>query len=129
MLLLVLGIDTRLSAGEHSLASNYSSLQIYKALVQTYKVPSFHKSENVIEFLGASNIRDDPDLVYNARKTIYAISRARVQYIGACIPLFRFKHSLFEALVCSIHWNDINPSIGDQEKIVSTAHLISQKNK
>ena len=35
--------------------------------------------------------------------TVYAISKARIQYLGATIPLFKFRHSLFEALICAIH--------------------------
>ena len=41
---------------------------------------------------------------------LYAISRARVQYLGATIPLFRFRHSLFEALISAIHEGDIRPN-------------------
>jgi len=41
---------------------------------------------------------------------LYAISRARVQYLGASIPLFRFRHSLFEALISAIHEGDIRPN-------------------
>ena len=63
---------------------------------------------------------------------LYAISRARVQYLSSCIPLFRFKHSLFEALISSIHESEIRPVYSDLEtlaKNVSTAHLISKKNQ
>ena len=41
---------------------------------------------------------------------LYAISRARVQYLGASIPLFRFKHSLFEALISAVHEREIRPN-------------------
>ena len=63
---------------------------------------------------------------------LYAISRARVQYLSSCIPLFRFKHSLFEALISSIHESEIRPAFADLEtmsKNVSTAHLISKKQR
>lgn len=42
--------------------------------------------------------------------SLYAISRARVQYLGAVIPLFKFRHSLFESLIASIHERDIKPN-------------------
>lgn len=63
---------------------------------------------------------------------LYAISRARVQYLSSCIPLFRFKHSLFEALIASIHESEIRPAFEDLEQMsknVSTAHLISKKQR
>ena len=62
-----------------------------------------------------ANSRDDPELVYDAKMSLYAISRPRVQYLGASIPLFRFKHSLFEALISSIHWNEMRPALGELE--------------
>jgi len=46
--------------------------------------------------------------------SLYSISRARVQYLGACIPLFRFKHSLFEALISAIHERDIRPNFYEE---------------
>ena len=49
---------------------------------------------------------------------LYAISRARVQYIGSCIPLFRFKHSLFEALITSIFENEMRPS-AEEERLIN----------
>jgi hypothetical protein len=65
--------------------------------------------------LGLANIKDDPDLVFNAKMPIYAISRARCQYLSSIIPLFRFKHSLFEALISSIHESEIRPAYEDIE--------------
>lgn len=41
--------------------------------------------------------------------SIYSISRARVQYLGSSVPLLRFKHCLFEALMSSIHQYSIKP--------------------
>ena len=75
---------------------------------------------------------DGPELYFQARMPLYAISRARVQHLSPCIPLFRFKHSLFEALMSSIHESDIRPAYQDLEtlsKNVSTAHLISKKHR
>lgn len=47
--------------------------------------------------------------------SLYAISRARVQYLGSCIPLFRFRHALFEALIATIHEQDLRPNSGDED--------------
>ena len=76
--------------------------------------------------------QDDKEIVYDAKMPLYAISRARVQYLSSCIPLFRFKHSLFEALISSIHESEIRPAYEDVESLskkVSMAHNISQKQK
>ena len=69
----------------------------------------------MVRFLGVANSRDDHELVYDAKMPLYAISRPRVQYLGASIPLFRFKRSLFEALISSIHWNEVRPALGELE--------------
>ena len=72
--------------------------------------------------------QDDKEIVYDAKMPLYAISRARVQYLSSCIPLFRFKHSLFEALISSIHESEIRPAYEDVESLskkVSMAHNIS----
>lgn len=47
---------------------------------------------------------------YKSFMPLYAISRARIQYIGGSIPLFRFRHALFEALISIIHERDIKPN-------------------
>jgi hypothetical protein len=52
-------------------------------------------------------------LAYNAMKSLYAISRARVQYLSSVVPLFRFKHCLFESLIATVHESDLRPSISD----------------
>jgi len=85
-----------------------------------------------IPFTQRPKLQDNPEILYDAKMPLYAISRARVQYLSSCIPLFRFKHSLFEALITSIHESEIRPAFSDLEtmsKNVSTAHMISKKNQ
>jgi hypothetical protein len=41
--------------------------------------------------------------------SLFSISRARVQYLGSCIPLFKFVHSLFESLISAIFENQMKP--------------------
>ena len=111
-------------------------------MVQFYKVPislikatvgGHAKAASVgvaLKSNGFHLLSNEPELYYKAQMPLYAISRAKVQYLGSCVPLFRFKHSLFEALICSIHENKIRPTYADLEtlsKNVSTAHLISKK--
>ena len=57
---------------------------------------------------------------------LYAISRARVQYLGASIPLFRFRHSLFEALISAIHERDIRPKFFDDYKHADFSTLLQE---
>jgi hypothetical protein len=40
---------------------------------------------------------------------IYAISRARIQYLGQNVPFFKYQHSLFEALISALHPDDVSP--------------------
>lgn len=85
-----------------------------------------------VPFTQRPKLQDNPEILYDAKMPLYAISRARVQYLSSCIPLFRFKHSLFEALITSIHESEIRPAFSDLEtmsKNVSTAHMISKKNQ
>lgn len=58
--------------------------------------------------------------------SLYSISRARIQYLGASIPLFRFKHSLFEALISAIHERDIRPSFFDDYNHVDLSTLLQE---
>ena len=147
VLLGTIGIDVRMPI-EGCFSGCYSRLRIYKALLQFYKVPS-KLIHNVAVSTSSANpcsrkfgvaifgnkhqyLAEEPELYYDARMPLYAISRARVQYVGSCIPLFRFKHSLFEALMSSIHESEIRPAYSDLEtlsKNVSTAHLISKKQR
>jgi len=39
-----------------------------------------------------------------------------VQYIGAVIPLFKFKHSLLEALISAIHEEQLRPAFMEDER-------------
>eukprot|EP00347_Sterkiella_histriomuscorum_P001027 403373619 len=46
---------------------------------------------------------------HDANLTLFAISRARIQYLGQNIPIFKLKHSLFEALMSSLHPEEVTP--------------------
>ena len=46
---------------------------------------------------------------FKAETTLYAISRARIQYLGQNIPIFKFRHTLFEALVSALHPEKVSP--------------------
>jgi len=38
-----------------------------------------------------------------------------VQYLSSCIPLFRFKHCLFEALISAIHESEMRPELDEED--------------
>ena len=74
--------------------------QIVSVRLHFYRVPS------------AQTLEEKP-LCFQSTQSLYSISRARVQYLGATIPLFKFKHSLFEALISAIHEREINPNFDE----------------
>jgi hypothetical protein len=105
-----LGLDTNLPY-EGSISGIYSGLKISKIHVQFYQVPGFYrKQHDSIPVLNKRLLPKEPDLTYEAKMMLYAISRARVQYLSSCVPLFRFKHCLFEALISSIHESELRPA-------------------
>ena len=65
-------------------------------------------------------------LTYQSNMTLYSISRARVQYLGAAIPLFRYKHSLFEALISAIHERDIRPNFYEDNTSLDFSTLLQE---
>ena len=106
----ILGLDTNLSY-EGCISGCYTNLRIAKVHIQFFQVPSFYrKQHDSIPILSQRGMPREPDLMYDAKMMIYAISRARVQYLSSCIPLFRFKHCLFEALISSIHEGELGPA-------------------
>lgn len=91
-------------------------------------MPGFYrKQHNSIPVLNKRLLPKEPDLTYEAKMMLYAISRARVQYLSSCVPLFRFKHCLFEALISSIHESELRPAQPEpDQQMYSTAHKLSR---
>lgn len=50
---------------------------------------------------------NDTSLEYSAKMSLYAISRSRVQYLSSVVPILKFKHSLLESLIITIHESKI----------------------
>ena len=57
---------------------------------------------------------------------LYAISRARVQYLGAVVPLFRFRHCLFESLMAAVHERDIRPNFYEDYNKPEKANVLQE---
>jgi len=117
MLLASVGMDARLYSSDCSLSLvqfKRVDLTVYRTLASgSYRAS---KKEQAFYFRQIGFDQPHPeDVAYDALMSLYAISRARVQYLGSCIPLFRFRHALFEALIATIHEQDLRPSIGDED--------------
>ena len=97
-----------------------SDINFKNAVIQQVKVQFF------------KTLDKQSDQIYLSNMPVYAISKARIQYLGASIPLFKFRHSLFEGLICAIHGSEIKPnenSLFDcklQEPILQEKVLVSK---
>ena len=123
----LLGID--LSLMNDSYGTVVMHPKITKALVQFYRIPKISEAEQqprLPNFYNSEQNSNFDDLCYKACMSLYSISRARIQYLGASIPLFRFKHSLFEALISAIHEREIRPNYFEDYNYADASILLQE---
>jgi hypothetical protein len=116
-LLATTGSDARLYQADCSLSQVKISrveLTVYRTLSDSLYRSSKSEPAHYFRQIGVDQHQPE-DVAYDAIMSLYAISRARVQYLGSCIPLFRFRHALFEALIATIHEQDLRPASGDED--------------